>query len=110
MRRKMSLTEATIKALQGKLSEQLDFEVNNKWVPYDKDNKDKINNFLKQIADTDKPIKYTYVAGYDNWSAVTETKILSLDEVENLFLNSNDEYLVKEKEDCIQIQRIENRW
>ena len=29
----MNLTEATIKALQGKLSEQLDFEVNNKWIP-----------------------------------------------------------------------------
>ena len=103
----MNLTEATIKALQGKLAESLDFEVNNKWLPYDKD---KIDKYVQQIADTNKPIKYTYVAGYDNWSAVTETKTLSIDEVRELFSKSKEEYFVKEKDDYVQIRRIENRW
>ena len=103
----MNLTEATIKALQGKLVESLDFEVDNKWLPYDKD---KIDKYVQQIADTNKPIRYTYVAGYDNWSAVTETKTLSVDEVRELFSKSKEEYVVKEKDDYVQISRIENRW
>lgn len=106
----MNLTEATMRALQGKLVEGLDFEVNNKWIPFDKDDKDKIDKYVKQIADTNKPIKYTYIAGYNNWSAVSETKELSLSEVRDLFLNSSDEYFVTEKDDCVEIKRIESRY
>lgn len=106
----MNLTEATIKALQGKLQETLSFEVNNKWLPYDKNNTAKIDTYIKQIADTNKPIKYTYVAGYDNWTAISETKTLSLDDVKDLFSNSSDEYTVNEMDDYISIKRIESRY
>jgi len=106
----MNLQEATIKALQGKLTEGLDFEVDNKWIPYDKNDPERIDKYIQQIIDTNKPVKYSYIAGYDNWTAITETKNLSIDEVRDLFLKSGEEYRVYEKDDYIAINRIENRW
>ena len=106
----MNLEESTMLAIQNKLVEKLDFTINNKWIPYDNKDRDKIDNYVKQIAETNKPIIYEYIAGYDNWSAITKTKELSLYGARELFLTSGQEYFVTELDDCVKIQRIENRY
>ena len=106
----MDIIDATIQALQGKLTERLDFTVNNKWIPYAKSNPKLIEDYIKRIADTNKPVKYSYIAGYDNWMAIVEEKELSLDEVKDMFLTSNSEYIVVEHEDYVLIRRMDSRW
>ena len=105
----MNLTEATIKALQGKLTESLDFEVGGHW-SYNKDEeKALIEKHIEEIKATNKPIKYGYIKGYSNWVADYVVETLKPEELYNLF-NNGHEYRVREKSDCVEIERIENRW
>ena len=105
----MSLQEATIQVLQGKLLESLDFEIGGHW-SYDKNEEQAlIQRRIEEIKSTNKPIKYGYIKGYNNWVAEYDVKDLKPEDLFELF-NNGHEYRVTEKSDCVEIIRIENRW
>ena len=97
----MELEEATILALQGKLFEGLDAEIT-KWSP-DAKKQDVIN----QIAQTNKPIKYVKIGGFDRAGiAVYEEQEISIEQVEKLFAQFEG-YFVTEYDDYVKISRVE---
>lgn len=88
---------------------KLDFEIGGHW-NYDKDKeKALIKKRIEEIKATSKPIKYNYIAGFNNWVAETATEQLTPEDLFELF-NNGYEYRVIEKADIINISRIENRW
>lgn len=103
----MNLTEATIKALQGKLIEGFKFYADNRCLPFLKDDETRLNKYLEKIASVNKPIKYSYIAGYSNFTAIYDTKEISIDDVRELFLKSGEGYFVTETDDCVMINRVD---